>query len=148
MLTWFQALNSGKVLSPESTQAIFTSYTTDKGQILEYGYGWEVSELEQLGRLITHNGGGLTGNSILSYYPDLNLTIIILGNRITYQVLGPLPLVIELPADETSREIARGVNSGNFSTMPRMTFFIYPYLGVLIGILVSMIVMIVWLKRR
>jgi len=148
MLTWFQALYSGKVLSPESTRAIFTSYTTDKGQILEYGYGWEVSELEQLGRLITHNGGGLTGNSILSYYPDLKLTIIILGNRIIYQVLGPLPLVIELPADETSREIARGVNSGNFSTTPRMTFFIYPYLGVLIGLLVSIIVMIVWFKRR
>lgn len=51
------------------------------------GYGWEVHQGAGLGHLITHNGAGMTGNSILSDYLDHHLLIIVLGNRVTYRTL-------------------------------------------------------------
>lgn len=90
MLAWYRALSAGEVLSPSATESMFASYTTEDGSDIQYGYGWEVSKRAGLGRIITHNGGGLTGNSVLSDYQDLPLTIIILGNRVTYRTLGPV----------------------------------------------------------
>jgi CubicO group peptidase (beta-lactamase class C family) len=127
MFTWYRALSAGEVLSPSASESMFTSYTTEDGSDIQYGYGWEVSERAGLGRIITHNGGGLTGNSILSDYQDLSLTIIILGNRITYRTIGPVPVVIRLPADETASAIAQGVATGDFSKLPTPTFILLPY---------------------
>jgi len=135
MLLWYRALRKGEVLSPGATESMFTSYTTEDGSDIEYGYGWEISEREGLGQLITHNGGGLTGNSILSDYQDLPLTVIILGNRITYRTLGPIPLVVRLPADETAAAIARGAATGDFSRLPTTTFVLWPYASAALVIL-------------
>lgn len=149
MLTWYLALSGGEVLSAESTDALFTSYTTSDGSDIQYGYGWEVSRREGLGRLIAHNGGGLTGSSMLSDYPDQGLRIIILSNRITYRTLGPIPLTVQLPADETSEALAKSIVSADFGTMPATTFVIWPYLCFLLlamGLAVG--VVLIWLKRH
>lgn len=89
MRTWYQALSQGKVLSAKSTRAMFTSQTAVNGQDILYEYSWEISQRDGLGRVVTHNGGGSTGNSILVDFRDKHLTIIMLGNRITYDLLGP-----------------------------------------------------------
>jgi CubicO group peptidase (beta-lactamase class C family) len=148
MLTWYRALSAGEVLSPSATESMFTSYPTEDGSEIEYGYGWEISKRAGLGRIITHNGGGLTGNSILSDYQDLPLTIIILGNRISYRTLGPVPVVIRLPADETAAAIARVVATGDFSKLPTTTFMLWPYAFAALVLIALMCIGIIALVRN
>jgi hypothetical protein len=75
-------------------------------------------------------------------------TFVILGNRITYRVLGPIPLVIRLPADETCRAIAQNVASGDFSSLPTPLFVIWPYLGAGVGIIAFLGAGVFWLRRK
>jgi CubicO group peptidase (beta-lactamase class C family) len=127
---------------------MFTSHRTAAGKDIQYGYGWEISNREGLGRVITHNGGGLTGNSILVDFPDKQLTIVMLGNRVTYELLGPVPLVVRLPADETSYALARNLVEGDFSRMPSATFILWPYALVLALVLSVIALAVVYLLRR
>lgn len=149
MYRWYQRLHGGKVLSPASTRAMFTSYTTTGGTDIEYGYGWEVSRRAGLGRLITHNGAGITGNSILSDYLDQRLIIIILGNRVTYRTLWGVPLQFGLPADETTAALAQAVATGDYGAMPSTTWSIWPWLAAAGAVLAALVAAIVWgVKRR
>jgi CubicO group peptidase (beta-lactamase class C family) len=63
----------GKVLSPVSLTAMFT----DGGH--HYGLGWFVRE--NLSRKLYEHGGNIGGySSLLAYYPDDKLTVIVLSN--------------------------------------------------------------------
>lgn len=73
LLKWEQALGSGKLLNPDSTQAMFTNYGNG------YGFGWSMSE--RLGYRVQMHSGGIFGfHTILCRYPDDKVTIIVLAN--------------------------------------------------------------------
>lgn len=73
LLAWQEMLIKGKVLSPVSLKATFT----DNGH--HYGLGWFVRE--QLSRKLYEHGGNIGGyGSLLAYYPDDKLTVIVLSN--------------------------------------------------------------------
>ncbi|NNG23184.1 serine hydrolase [Telluria aromaticivorans] len=73
LLAWQQVLLNGKVLSPLSLKAMFA----DAGH--RYGLGWFVSE--SLSRKRYSHGGSIGAySSLLAFYPDDKLTIIILSN--------------------------------------------------------------------
>ncbi len=73
LLAWQQTLIGGKVLRPDSTQAMFT----DGGH--HYGFGWVVRE--NLSRKLYEHGGNIGAySSLLAYYPDDKLSVIVLSN--------------------------------------------------------------------
>lgn len=73
LLAWQQMLIKGKVLNPVSAKAMFT----DGGH--RYGLGWYVRE--NLSRKLYEHGGNIGAySSLLAYYPDDKLTIIVLSN--------------------------------------------------------------------
>lgn len=73
LLEWQQMLIKGKVLNPVSVKAMFT----DGGH--RYGLGWYVRE--NLSRKLYEHGGNIGAySSLLAYYPDDKLTVIVLSN--------------------------------------------------------------------
>lgn len=64
--SWFEALRSGKLLTPESTAAMFTPHIRDpKNTAAGIGYGWRIFD-DKRGRWINH--GGSNGES---YFADV-----------------------------------------------------------------------------
>lgn len=73
LLRWEQGLFGGKVLSAASLQEMTTPFKHD------YAFGLGVSTVK--GHKLIEHGGGIEGfNTQLSYYPDDNLTVVVLGN--------------------------------------------------------------------
>lgn len=73
LLAWQQMLFEGKVLSPHSLQAMFT----DGGH--RYGFGWYVRD--NLSRRLYEHGGNIGAySSLLAYYPDDEVVVIVLSN--------------------------------------------------------------------
>lgn len=73
LVAWDRALFSGRVLSDESRRAM----VTDDGH--GYGLGWYIGTA--YGRRLWSHGGFISGfSAIKDSYPDLGLTIVVLGN--------------------------------------------------------------------
>src|SRR5579884_2777592 len=59
---WWQTLQTGSLLSDAAREKLFAKHIEQDSEGEFYGYGWTIADTE-LGRLITHNGGGIGGNS-------------------------------------------------------------------------------------
>ncbi|GJE17699.1 serine hydrolase [Methylobacterium marchantiae] len=87
LVAWDRALFSGRILSLASRRAMFTDYGHG------YGLGWYVGTA--YGRRLWSHGGFINGfSAIKDSYPDLGLTIVVLGNSEI------------VPAQALSRELA------------------------------------------
>lgn len=86
MDVWVRAFYGGKVLKQESVRGALTANViaaSDDGEPEDtrYGYGWFIDDQRGLDR-ISH-GGGLQGfSSHLAYYPELDLSIVVLHNAL------------------------------------------------------------------
>lgn len=73
LLAWEQALQAGKVISPASVKAMFTDYG------FKYGFGQSIGD--QKGHRLWNHGGGINGfATMLAFYPDDGVTVVVLGN--------------------------------------------------------------------
>lgn len=132
---WWTALEGNVVLSEESTDKLFGRHVR-LGEGEYYGYGWEVSDTD-LGTLITHNGAGNTGNAFLAAYPERDLVVAVLSNRVTFRGLtfgglledDDLPYHVVLPADETGAWLAESAEGGALSGPPGATLPLWLTLG-------------------
>jgi CubicO group peptidase (beta-lactamase class C family) len=80
---WDQSLNTEKIVSRRSLDAMFTPHTPESYQwhgYFKYGYGWMLGELFHR-KIIWHDGGINGFVSYIGRYPDEKLTIILLSNR-------------------------------------------------------------------
>ncbi|MEP0871496.1 serine hydrolase [Trichocoleus desertorum AS-A10] len=78
---WDQALDTEAVLGDRAKAQMFaaTVPVSEAGEKVYYGYGWIVAE--QLGRKHITHGGGIDGFcTIISRYPDDQVTVIVLSN--------------------------------------------------------------------
>ena len=72
LLKWEQGLFGGKVLTPASLKKMTTPFKNN------YAFGLEV---DTSGHRVIRHGGGIEGfNTIVSYYPDDQLAVIVLAN--------------------------------------------------------------------
>lgn len=146
LYTWWQALESHTVLSETQTEKLFRRHISEGGDSY-YGYGWSLADTA-LGPVITHNGGGIGGNSDFAVYPDRNLIIIIASNRIVWRTLfGVIPYEIRLPATEAGQRLAENIASDDFSQLPSATFRLAPILGIVVGALVVVAVAAIFLVK-
>jgi CubicO group peptidase (beta-lactamase class C family) len=73
LLLWEQGLFGGKLLSSESLQKMTTPFKSD------YAFGLVVRIVN--GHNVIDHGGGIEGfNTMLAYYPENKLTVVVLGN--------------------------------------------------------------------
>jgi D-alanyl-D-alanine carboxypeptidase len=92
LLRWNQCLHKGKILSPQSYQRMITNTTPydlmtcnmlstleHSSEIIGYGFGVNVTQKEGI-RSITHVGYMYGYGGVLSYYPESDLSIIVLEN--------------------------------------------------------------------
>ncbi|MBN2320493.1 MAG: serine hydrolase, partial [Acidobacteria bacterium] len=83
LLRWELGLFGGKLLSAESLNRMTTPFKE------EYGFGLHLNTIQ--GRPRISHGGGIEGfNAYLAYYPDSEITVIVLANLNgnTYQRIG------------------------------------------------------------
>jgi CubicO group peptidase (beta-lactamase class C family) len=110
LIRWNQGLHGGEVLEEDSYRALITPAPLEDGTPVRYAMGLSILG-EGNRRLITH-GGGING--FLSdgrYYPEEDLTIIVLQNSTGPQgpgalsgalaelILGPEPALVSTPFD-------------------------------------------------
>ena len=73
LLKWEQGLFGGKLLKPASLKKMTTPFKNN------YAFGLEVDT--SAGHRLIQHGGGIEGfNTVLSYYPDDQLTVVVLAN--------------------------------------------------------------------
>jgi D-alanyl-D-alanine carboxypeptidase len=82
LVTWQRALNQGQVVSAAGLALMRTPTVLSDGTKLDYGLGTRLGDL-QGHRLFGHTGGGGGFNNVLEYYPDDDLTIVVLTNSET-----------------------------------------------------------------
>jgi CubicO group peptidase (beta-lactamase class C family) len=79
LLGWQEAFNEGRVVSAESRERMITPATLSDGSETGYGYGLGIGDLD--GHPVISHGGGINGfNTQRSYYPDEDLTVVVLAN--------------------------------------------------------------------
>ena len=79
LFTWQSALLNNRVVGESSYERMITPGSLNDGERLAYGYGLAVGEMGGH-RKISH-GGGINGfRTHLSYYPDDDLTVVVLTN--------------------------------------------------------------------
>jgi CubicO group peptidase (beta-lactamase class C family) len=102
---WWQALQNHKILPLAQTQNLFTRHIEEFARSY-YGYGWTLQDTP-FGSLITHNGGGIGGNTDFAAYTDKGLVIIIASNRIVIQIdEAGNPTEVYLPATKARTKLA------------------------------------------
>ncbi|WP_253944736.1 serine hydrolase [Paenibacillus sp. NEAU-GSW1] len=75
LLKWDGLLRSGKLLTEQSLQAMYTAHSA-KG----YGYGWIVKQAAE-GKIVFHNGSGSGYSTGMSRNLDNGVTVILLSNH-------------------------------------------------------------------
>jgi CubicO group peptidase (beta-lactamase class C family) len=84
---WDQAIYTEQLMSQESLNIMFTPQTMLSNLGMSYGYGWFVREVNN--HLVLSHSGGIEGFATeMRRYPDDKLTIIILSNRDTTDVIA------------------------------------------------------------
>jgi CubicO group peptidase (beta-lactamase class C family) len=145
---WWKSLQNHSILSFEQTNKLFTRYISDGSADSFYGYGWSIQD-SPYGNLITHNGGGIGGNSDLAVYTDKNLMIIICSNRIVWRTFfDSMPYEIRLPATEAREQLAQNIFDGDFSKLPKPTFSLVPILRVVAIVVIGVVLLAVFLIRH
>jgi CubicO group peptidase (beta-lactamase class C family) len=79
--TWYTAVMANKVMSAASRKKAHSPYTLNKGKISEYGYGWNIGNI-QGSPMISHNGGINGFLSVSNYLIDEKVFVVILSNCI------------------------------------------------------------------
>ena len=92
LVVWQRALAAGRVVKPAS----YTAMITPEGAAIASRYGYGLGRDTLSGHLRVQHGGGINGfNSMLTYFPDDSLSVVVLGNT-----NGPL---VDRVADNIAR---------------------------------------------
>lgn len=108
LLHWNEALHGGRVLKPESLQAMTTPHPLPPGANgLNYAFGLTVSQVSRL-PVISHSGGLQGWSSDLMWLPAQRLTIVALSNAMpTLPGLEPTSITRDLVSRFLADEIAK-----------------------------------------
>jgi len=120
LLTWTEALTTGRVVSSESYAQMTTPYTLNDGSGTGYGFGLGVGEQEGHPRVA--HGGGINGFvTMMTHFPESDLDIVVLSNTegghpgqvaevIAQWALGiEVPVVLDLPLSPDELAMYEGV---------------------------------------
>lgn len=79
MLKWQKAINNNSLITEASLKKVFTNYTLNNGEQINYGYGWHLKDID--GITTREHGGSVFGfKSMGVYVPNLNIYVIGFSN--------------------------------------------------------------------
>lgn len=79
LLKFVRGIGDAKILSPETTDQMFTSLATRDGRDTGYGLGWNPSDIN--GRfIVAHNGGQPETSTLLMFVPSANYAVAVACN--------------------------------------------------------------------
>jgi CubicO group peptidase (beta-lactamase class C family) len=96
---WDQALYSNQLLNQESLEVMYTPYSGADGSGGEYGYGWQLREYQDH-RVVGHEGAINGFHTYIGRYLDDQVTIIVLSNIETDEILNIVKGMEEIIFDE------------------------------------------------
>ena len=80
LVAFANALLDGRLLKPETVQALWTSQRTSDGNDTDYGMGWSVARDAKGRRKVWHSGGAQGGTAFLMIYPEERFVIAMIVN--------------------------------------------------------------------
>jgi CubicO group peptidase (beta-lactamase class C family) len=101
LLRWDRALYRQKLVSAATLAEAFTATRLNNGQLSDYGFGWDLEQHPQLGRIVKHDGDNPGYKTQIIRCLDRRYTIIVLCNN-AHPSMTPLvaALVAALAAGE------------------------------------------------
>ncbi|MFN7267112.1 MAG: serine hydrolase [Bacteroidota bacterium] len=99
LLTWDQALYTGKLASTAALRELFSPGKLNDGTPVNYGFGWFV---DSTSRKVYHTGSWLGFKNLIERYPDSKTTVILLSNS----------------TDDTARDAVRALLNGKSPQIP------------------------------
>lgn len=79
MFKWQEAVKNNLLISKETTEKVFTNYTLNNGEHINYGYGWHIKDIN--GVSTREHGGHFFGfKSMGVYLPNEDIYVIGLNN--------------------------------------------------------------------
>ena len=76
---WVTALSSDRILTPSTKKSMWSRVTLNDGSTFGYGLGWFLEDVNGH-RHVYHPGGAPGTATIISFYPDDRLAVILLAN--------------------------------------------------------------------
>lgn len=89
LLRWDRALYRQKLVSAGTLAEAFTAARLNNGQLSDYGFGWDLEDHPQLGRIVKHNGDNPGYRTQIIRCIDKRYTIIVLCNN-AHPTMTPL----------------------------------------------------------
>ena len=80
LLRFMIAVDSGKILKPDTVDAMWTAQRTSDGTSTVFGLGWGVSKWKEKTKMVGMNGLELSTASFLRYLPDSGVGVALLCN--------------------------------------------------------------------
>ncbi len=81
LLIWDQALNSNSFISQQALAEAFKPMKLNDGSFSNYGFGWDIRNDAEYGRIVLHNGSNPGYSTEIIRYIDRKKTLIILSNN-------------------------------------------------------------------
>jgi len=108
LLKWQQAISNNTLLKPKTIKKAFTNYTLNNGTKINYGYGWNINEINGIPTL--EHGGSIFGfKSMGVYIPSENVYVVVLSNcdcnSPTTTALKIAALAIDNPFPDTNNAV-------------------------------------------
>ncbi|MCI0696854.1 serine hydrolase [candidate division KSB1 bacterium] len=104
---WETALRNNTVLSEGAKRNLFTAQASTDDRGVDYGYGWKIETTDRRTALVSHGGVHSDGfNSLFQRYPDEDVVVIAVANKIFGGFLPMTSLQHELPAIIFDRQYA------------------------------------------
>jgi CubicO group peptidase (beta-lactamase class C family) len=81
LLIWDQALYAGTLVSKETLDLAFSPQPLNDGSLSDYGFGWDLSEDPDFGKIVSHTGDNPGYKTLIMRFVDQNKTLILLNNN-------------------------------------------------------------------
>jgi CubicO group peptidase (beta-lactamase class C family) len=81
LLKWDRALYTNKLLSKKGMNEMFTITTLNDNTQIKYGYGWQIENYAEFGKIVYHGGGWPGYSTFFARHITDDKTIIILQNH-------------------------------------------------------------------
>lgn len=154
MHNMFKNLFSGKLLTEENLDKMQKPYVRESEESnYYYGYGWDIVMDDVHGKIISHNGGGMSGNHIVTYYEKYDLCVLVFNTRIEDRLLfNDLPYYVDYPADQLSEAIISNIFTGTYDKLPSVSLPLWRSIAIFVGIICIIVggafTMMILIKRK
>lgn len=81
LLIWDQALYAGTLVNSQTLEEAYTPQKLNDGSLSHYGFGWDLSEDSDFGKIVSHTGDNPGYKTLIMRFIDQNKTLILLNNN-------------------------------------------------------------------